>query len=280
MLHDNDGKDKIPFLQELGRGSFGKTYLSKEKNEFFVVKHMTYIQPFNHNRWLRIIHSEKNAFNLSHPNIVKTQQMIWKNEHNIYICMEFGGNLTLYQIIETKTVEPTFKIHCMKSIVCGLIYLHVKNIVHLDLKPSNILYHDLRNIWKISDFGASVNITQNIRNKKTEEVFLASPIRMFISCTIPFSSPEVFKGQPVSTKMDIYSIGCILWCIFEWSNILYPTITPEEIIFSVCSTNNRPLFKHASLKEQKLCQKSWHKDPSERPTAEILNNDLNYLFTT
>ena len=270
--------EQITFVKTLGKGGFGETYLyQKNNNDYIVIKQMKYSKPSNRTRWLRIINSEKNAFNLDHPNIVTTQWMHWQDENTIHIYMDFGGSTNLFHIIETKdSVETLFKIHCIKSIISGLKYLHQNNILHLDLKPSNILYCDLNNTWKISDFGASINLSNN--NNSLEPISPTSPTQMFISYTIPFCSPEIFKEFSPSVKMDIYSFGCVLWCLFEWSNILYPNNELEEIIYSVSITNNRPQFKHASIREQDLCQILWCQDPDKRPTSEILEKMIYGIY--
>lgn len=154
------------------------------------------------------------------------------------------------------------------KIISGLKYLQLKNILHLALKPSNILYCELTNTWKISDFGASVKLSENSTKEQDilEPTTPTSPTQIFISCTVPFSSPEVFIEQSPLNKMDIYSLGCIIWCLFEWSNVLYPGIGLEQIIYFVCKTNNRPQFKHTSIREQILCQKLWCKNPDKKPT--------------
>ena len=268
--------EDIEILSELGKGGFGKTYLVKCKKEKFVIKHMVFVGKVKRERWLKIVSSEKNALNLIHPNVIQIKQVIWQDANNVQFWMDYGGSQTLYHIIEE--CDSIDRYYCIKCLISGLKYIHEQNIVHLDFKPLNILYHNVTNTWKLSDFGASMNLVENVSDND-QDIPLSpnSPTQFYISCTIPFSAPEIFKGLAASKAMDIYSFACVMWCIFEGSNILYPNAMPNTIIFSVCSTNSRPQFKHALEIEKKLCEKSWRDDPQKRPTAQDLEEEIKML---
>lgn len=52
--------------------------------------------------------------------------------------------------------------YCIKDMTCGLQYLHQNNIVHKNLKSSNVLFDDYNCTWKLSDVGqdSSENVTE------------------------------------------------------------------------------------------------------------------------
>lgn len=79
-----------------------------------------------------------------------------------------------------------------------MAYLHGRNIIHCDLKSSNILI-DENNKIKISDFGLS----QFIKNK-TENKFkkIGTPQWM---------APEVIKDHVYDFSSDVFSFGMIIW---------------------------------------------------------------------
>lgn len=264
-------------LFELGKGGFGKTYFVRHKKNEFVIKHMEFTGKMKKELWLKTVSAEKNALDLIHPNIVQIKRVVWQNTDNVLLHMEFAGNETLHSIIEEcKAVDKKFKFHCISSMISGIRFIHEQNIVHLDVKPLNVLYNNVTNVWKLSDFGASVNLIEcEISNNEGVPL---SPSRIYVSCTVPFSAPEVFKGLPASKEMDIYSFACLMWCVFEWCNTLYPNVIPDIIIFSICSTDTRPHFKHALEKERILCEKSWSADPKNRPTAEDLEKRIQSLY--
>lgn len=101
---------------------------------------------------------EKNALGLCHENIVKIINII-NNEKDNYsmILMEyFPNSVQLQSIIEYSYTNLANNIIKFSVDLCkGLSYCHKKKILHLDIKPSNVLVCD--SICKICDFGNSVN---------------------------------------------------------------------------------------------------------------------------
>lgn len=128
----------------------------------------------------------------------RPKQIFWIHPNNVFFLDDYGGDESLYYIIENQNlVTITFKIPCLKSVLSGLKYIHEQMFVHLDLKPSNISSNTLNDTWKISDFGASVNLDKQTGNHSSKSVQTA------ISCTIPFTATEIFIRDTISTKADI-----------------------------------------------------------------------------
>jgi len=78
----------------------------------------------------------------------------------------------------------------------GLDYLHHNGIVHCNLKAANILMTQSGEV-KLSDFGISLYLcaTEHVDNKG-------------VSCMPNWAASEVIELRPVSTKSDIWSLGC------------------------------------------------------------------------
>ncbi|VAI26273.1 unnamed protein product [Triticum turgidum subsp. durum] len=81
----------------------------------------------------------------------------------------------------------------------GLYYLHQKGIVHLDLKPGNILLDDYM-VPKIADFGLS-----RFFDEKQSQVIASKLIG-----TMGYLAPEFFGSRQITFKLDIYSLGLII----------------------------------------------------------------------
>ncbi|KAJ3226639.1 Serine/threonine-protein kinase plk4 [Clydaea vesicula] len=82
----------------------------------------------------------------------------------------------------------------LKDLIDGLLYLHSKNIIHRDLKLSNLLL--TKNHLKIADFGLAVKLSQ--QEQKT-------------LCGTPnYISPEIVKRQPYGLASDAWSLGCMI----------------------------------------------------------------------
>ena len=97
---------------------------------------------------------------LRHPNIVKYKESIYeKHSQLLYIVMEFCEEGDLLQKIDQKIVEGTSftkqeVLGYLKQILEALVYLEMKQVIHRDLKPGNILING-QNVAKIADFNVS-----------------------------------------------------------------------------------------------------------------------------
>lgn len=114
--------------------------------------------------------------------------------------MEYLPGGSLFDYLHIKGYKPSqFRIYKIcRDIALGMAYLHGRNIIHCDLKSSNILI-DENNKIKISDFGLS----QFIKNK-TENKFkkIGTPQWM---------APEVIKDHVYDFSSDVFSFGMIIW---------------------------------------------------------------------
>ncbi|XP_044963584.1 cysteine-rich receptor-like protein kinase 26 isoform X1 [Hordeum vulgare subsp. vulgare] len=93
--------------------------------------------------------------------------------------------------------ETCYKI--IKGICEGLQYLHDNRIIHLDLKPANILL-DNDMVPKITDFGLSRCLDENQSQVLTKTV----------SGTTGYLAPERFQGSGIKPSGDLYSLGIII----------------------------------------------------------------------
>lgn len=100
---------------------------------------------------------EKNAVDLSHENIIRVINII-NNENDDYsmVLMEyFPNSVQLQSILDNYDINMIDKIIKFSIDICkGLEYCHMKKILHLDIKPQNIIV--CNSMCKICDFGNSI----------------------------------------------------------------------------------------------------------------------------
>lgn len=86
----------------------------------------------------------------------------------------------------------------LKQILEGLAYLHSQNVMHRDIKCSNILMNST-GVVKLADFGLSTKFVPNKPHKGQKGVV-----------TLWYRAPELLMGAEYSESVDMWAVGCVL----------------------------------------------------------------------
>ncbi|CAM0948417.1 unnamed protein product [Alopecurus aequalis] len=204
-----DFSDKM----KIGSGGYGVVYRGVHKDQDIAVKVLHPVEarlhqenPFG-NEFLSLM-------NIEHPHVVRLVGYCYETKHkhvqhkgelrfsqDIFtaLCFEYlqGGSLEKYLKDSHDYDWPTCY-NIIKGICEGLNFLHARNILHLDLKPANILL-DKNMAAKVADFGLSrffAGINTQITNNPAG--------------TRDYMAPEYWHENKISPKNDVYSLGIII----------------------------------------------------------------------
>jgi len=159
--------------------------------------------------------------NFNHPNIVKFNS-VFVHHSNIVIEMEFcitSLSNTIKQISKPFHKSQIKKI--IRSIACGLKYLHDHDIIHRDIKPGNV-FIDENCIVKLGDFGSSRILNKDTKDEQKNLTPLIG--------TKWYKAPEIiFGNKNYSNSVDIWSLGCLFAELFLLEP-LFPGSTDFEMI--------------------------------------------------
>ena len=141
----------------------------------------------------------KAAGRLNHPNIV-TIYDVGRNENMAYMAMEFLEGKELKDILATgERPTVTSTVDWISQVAQGLSAAHENDIIHRDVKPSNIMI--VRGgLAKITDFGIARMTASAV--KTMTGLILGSPRYM---------SPEQVIGRTLDHRTDIFSLGVVLY---------------------------------------------------------------------
>uniref|UniRef100_R7W3Q7 non-specific serine/threonine protein kinase n=1 Tax=Aegilops tauschii TaxID=37682 RepID=R7W3Q7_AEGTA len=191
------------YKNEIGSGGFAVVYKGMLKNGEVAVKRLRDAYKYE-KEFLREVESlMKVTWFRQHMHMIEIIYHVVSYgtmEIKEVKCLSYALNpLTHLSYVDTSCgTEWKTCYHIIKGICEGLHYLHSINIMHLDLKPSNILMDD-NMIPKITDFGVSRNFeemqTQTIATKMIG--------------TIGYLAPE-FHTNVITRKFDLYSLGIII----------------------------------------------------------------------
>ena len=169
--------EQVCLLRRLGAGGFGSVYEATYHGVRVAIKQVSRCSK-NPRASRRSFWAELNAARLRHANIVRVLAASTHPPPGFdslgTVIMEFGGNITLHQVIYGPPGCPGDSgmqlglERCLKyslDVVSGLLFLHAQSIVHLDLKPANILISE-QDVCKIGDFGCSARL-EDLRSPRT-----------------------------------------------------------------------------------------------------------------
>lgn len=152
---------------------------------------------------------------LNHPNIITLYDVI---EHNgtVYLIFEYAEGVSLREVISQIGALPlNTAIAIFVQAARAIEYAHNHGVLHLDIKPENILIMPDGKV-KIADFGIARFIFEEF-----EEGAVAG--------TIPYIAPEVLNGR-YSEKSDIFSLGVVFYEMLTGENPFYAPTTRTSIL--------------------------------------------------
>lgn len=195
--------NKYNKLKLIGKGSYGTVYkIEKKKNKkVYALKQIKTNKLKNSYEINNLINELKILCFHECKYLLKCKEIFYDN-HQINIVTDYAKFSDLSNYIQKTKQKKKFipeKIIWLIFIQCcyGIEYLHEYNIIHRDLKPANILLNDDSSII-IADFGVS----KIIENKINSYTLIGTPY---------YISPEMYKDNNYDKKIDIWSLGCILY---------------------------------------------------------------------
>jgi serine/threonine kinase 33 len=241
---EDDVEQKYKFGKVLGKGSFGVVIQAKQLSsaQDFAIK---LIQKERGSQ-MELIEREVSILqSMDHPHIIHLEEVL-ETDKKIYLVIELclGGELS--EVIKQKGpfAEEDSRI-IIRSLADALAYMHIKGMVHRDLKLENILVtgDDPLNV-KITDFGLAYQMQKGLPGEDGHT--------LDGTCgTLLYMAPEVLENKlAYSDHCDVWSLGVIMYEILCGRVPFYDTSPSklEELIKSGKLTFPEPEWKEISDK--------------------------------
>ena len=188
----------------IGRGGMGAVYLGERADEQYELEVAIKLLPLgvagpdSANRFL----AERQILaRLSHPGIARLIDGGITDDGAPYIVMEYVDGEPIDRYCDRHALPLSARIELVRQVASAVDYAHRNLIVHRDLKPGNVLVTDDGTV-KLLDFGIAKILDDESANYT---VMGGAPM------TPRYTSPEVLKGEPVSTAADVYALGILLY---------------------------------------------------------------------
>ncbi len=190
---------------------------------------------------------------LDHPNITRMLDAGLSDSGEPYLVMEYveGEHFDAYCDARKLCVRERLQLFLQ---VCDAVsYAHRNLIVHLDLKPSNILVSDQGTV-KLLDFGTSKLVQAD------------SQLTTTVLATPAYASPEQLRNEPVTTACDVYSLGAILFELLSGRR----TTDSAAVVFERALSEQEP----EPLPDAVTAHAAEGRGMSEMRLRQLLNGDL------
>ena len=160
---------------------------------------------------------------LEHLNIVKAISLE-TFENRVGLLLEDFGGKSLAQILQVETLNLVNYLNIAIQIAQALEYLHKNQIIHKDIKPSNIIINQQTGLVKLTDFGIASRL-----NKENPQ--FTNP--NCVEGTLAYMSPEQTgrMNRILDYRSDFYSLGVTLYELLT-GKIPFFSQDPLEIVYS------------------------------------------------
>lgn len=204
----------------------------------------------------RFVEEAKLLSQLNHQSIVTLFDYI--KGDSFHLIMEYidGSPLDDYVLKLNGPIHELRAINIFIKILDGISYIHSKNIIHRDVKPSNIILQSDDSV-KLLDFGIAKNHDEDPRLTIVGEGVGGTPMYM---------SPEHVKGTGIDQSSDIYCLGVTLWQMIT-GRVPYNEINQYEIYEKIIKTplpKVSEVYKHVSDRLENVIAKAVSKNKIDR----------------
>lgn len=187
-------------LRTLGVGGNGTVFLAwdEQLTRHLAIKEILLDQSVDSSLEADALHEARAAATLSHPNIITVHDFIHL-DNAAYIIMEYLEGVSLADL-KNEDLSSAEMAHIIKSLAAALSYGHKNGVLHLDVKPSNVIINAEGQV-KLIDFGVAK---------------LASAVGSEHASggTLGYMPLEQMEGKPVSKLSDEWSFAALVYELY------------------------------------------------------------------
>jgi len=201
------GNYRVDWL--IGRGGMGAVYLAQHvrmENRKAALKVLSPELAGDPEFRDRFIRESDLAGSLEHPNIVPVYDA-GEAEGVLYCVMRYVRGTDLGAVLDLEgRLTPARTYAVIAAVGRALDFAHAHGLLHRDVKPGNIMLESRRSLGGrervfLTDFGLVKHLESNTKLTRTGHLV----------GTLDYTAPEVFRGDELDARADIYSLGCVLF---------------------------------------------------------------------
>ena len=211
-------------VRAIGRGGMGTVYEAARAEGGFAQRAALKIIAIDASAYLDRFEDERAIVaRLEHPGIVRLYDGGLDDDGHPFMAMEFVDGVPIVDF--ARGLPLARQLQLFLEVCDAVAHAHRNLVVHLDIKPSNVLVTD-RGEVRLLDFGAARALTAGL------PAGAATPM-----LTPVYAAPEQFAHEPVTTATDVYALGVLLHQLVTG---MLPTATAASAGFAAGGPPPRP----------------------------------------
>jgi serine/threonine protein kinase len=207
----------------------------------------------------RFLREARAAAAINHPNVV-TIHAVSEQKGIPFLVMEYiaGGSLR-ERIHASPPLDVVDILRISAQVAAGLHAAHEQGVIHRDIKPANIMLEGGVDRVKITDFGLA-RAVMDLSEITSQGRTVGTPAYM---------SPEQVQGDPVDSRSDLFSLGCVMYAMFT-GHSPFTSANSLDVIRRVCDLQPEPLGDVVPRQVSQFIMRLLSKDAAKRgSTAEV-----------
>src|SRR5580700_4223488 len=207
-LQPGDRVGPYELMRLLGAGGMAEVWLAKRADGAFnreVALKLPSLTRVRRDLEQRFIRERDILASLEHPHIARLYDAGVDTLGLPYLSMEYVQGELLTDWCDAQRLDIRARLRLFLQVLEAVQYAHERQVIHRDLKPSNILVTKAGQV-RLLDFGVATLLDDGEAAGKTPLTTVYGPV-----LTPIYSSPEMIRGDPVTAKSDIYSLGVVLF---------------------------------------------------------------------
>jgi hypothetical protein len=260
-------------LEKIGQGGMGVVYRARQHSlERDVAIKLLAAGPWASEEFVaRFRREAQSAARMQHPNIVEIYEIGQFDALNYFAMRLVRGHTLAQELTRPEPFDPRRAAKLLRTIAEAVDYAHRLGVLHLDLKPGNVLI-DARGEPLVADFGLARRVDDSAGADGDE-----------VSGTPSYMAPEQaqLRSHRLSAATDIYGLGAILYELLTGAPPFLGATAQQTLQRVVTDDVVRPRAIRRALAPdlEAICLKCLQKHPTDRySNARALADDLgNYL---
>ncbi|KAM8873329.1 striated muscle preferentially expressed protein kinase-like [Synchiropus picturatus] len=242
------------FLDEKSRGRFGVVRECRENATGKI--YMAKIIPYSKDNKAKILREYEILKLLRNEKILALHEAYVTPRYLVLVEEYCTGKELLYSLVDRFRYSEDDVVGYLVQIIQAVEYLHNRRVLHLDLKPDNILVTNLNSV-KIVDFGSAQ--TFNPLSLKQQESGTG---------TLEYMAPELLKGEVVGPPADLWTVGVVTHIMLS-GRLPFEDKDPTRVESKILTAKFDPtkLYPNVSQSASALVKKMLSSYPWARPTT-------------